>query len=264
MTDSEIREEFRRRFQEASELRNQAYIEEREKWQAKLREEERKRQKSQLRESQAACLMMAVFLGLLGWGVWWLVSNLSDWPEGPPRHHAATAPTPSRPPLPPPVWKMDNEVDGSNESSLWTDMDDETTLHLLQRVSAEDTHSGRSDDLDDDTGLTAADAEITVIRQPEHAKLVLQADKGLAVYTPQPGFGGADTFEYTVKLRNKPETLKVKYTVLVGLSPGGRYYLEHKYENCDAARAAGAAPLRRGEEGYGRHLDRDKDGIACE
>lgn len=36
------------------------------------------------------------------------------------------------------------------------------------------------------------------------------------------------------------------------------------YPHCDAARAAGAAPLRAGEAGYGPHLDRDGDGIACE
>ena len=36
------------------------------------------------------------------------------------------------------------------------------------------------------------------------------------------------------------------------------------YPNCAAARAAGAAPVHRGEPGYGRHLDRDDDGIGCE
>ncbi|MEO6365804.1 MAG: excalibur calcium-binding domain-containing protein [Luteimonas sp.] len=36
------------------------------------------------------------------------------------------------------------------------------------------------------------------------------------------------------------------------------------YRNCDAARAAGAAPVLRGEPGYGAHLDRDGDGIGCE
>ncbi|MFF0595262.1 excalibur calcium-binding domain-containing protein [Streptomyces antibioticus] len=36
------------------------------------------------------------------------------------------------------------------------------------------------------------------------------------------------------------------------------------YKNCDAARAAGAAPLYEGEPGYGPHLDRDGDGVACE
>ncbi|WP_237054657.1 excalibur calcium-binding domain-containing protein [Marilutibacter chinensis] len=36
------------------------------------------------------------------------------------------------------------------------------------------------------------------------------------------------------------------------------------YQNCSAARAAGAAPVHRGDPGYGRHLDRDGDGIGCE
>lgn len=36
------------------------------------------------------------------------------------------------------------------------------------------------------------------------------------------------------------------------------------YPNCTAARAAGAAPVRRGEPGYAPHLDRDDDGIGCE
>ncbi|MCW8221354.1 excalibur calcium-binding domain-containing protein, partial [Streptomyces griseolus] len=36
------------------------------------------------------------------------------------------------------------------------------------------------------------------------------------------------------------------------------------YENCDAARAAGAAPVHRGDPGYAAHLDRDNDGVGCE
>ena len=36
------------------------------------------------------------------------------------------------------------------------------------------------------------------------------------------------------------------------------------FKNCSEARAAGAAPIRRGEPGYAPHLDRDNDGIACE
>lgn len=36
------------------------------------------------------------------------------------------------------------------------------------------------------------------------------------------------------------------------------------YRNCSEARAAGAAPVRRGTPGYGSHLDRDNDGIGCE
>ena len=36
------------------------------------------------------------------------------------------------------------------------------------------------------------------------------------------------------------------------------------YKNCTAARAAGAAPIYRGQPGYRPELDRDGDGIACE
>lgn len=37
-----------------------------------------------------------------------------------------------------------------------------------------------------------------------------------------------------------------------------------RFANCAEVRAAGAAPLRRSDQGYRRGLDRDNDGIACE
>jgi len=43
-------------------------------------------------------------------------------------------------------------------------------------------------------------------------------------------------------------------------SRGGSVY----YANCDAVRAAGKAPLKRGDPGYRSGLDRDNDGYACE
>jgi hypothetical protein len=43
-----------------------------------------------------------------------------------------------------------------------------------------------------------------------------------------------------------------------GTSPG------RAYTNCTKARAAGAAPVWRGDPGYGAHLDRDNDGVGCE
>lgn len=45
-----------------------------------------------------------------------------------------------------------------------------------------------------------------------------------------------------------------------GTSSGGSAY----YRNCAAARAAGAAPVYRGDPGYARRLDRDGDGVGCE
>lgn len=40
--------------------------------------------------------------------------------------------------------------------------------------------------------------------------------------------------------------------------------VEVYYQNCDAVRAAGAAPIYAGTPGYDSHLDRDKDGIGCD
>lgn len=45
---------------------------------------------------------------------------------------------------------------------------------------------------------------------------------------------------------------------------GGQRASSGPFPNCAAARAAGAAPLRRGEPGYSTRLDRDGDGVACE
>jgi hypothetical protein len=36
------------------------------------------------------------------------------------------------------------------------------------------------------------------------------------------------------------------------------------YKSCSEVRAAGKAPIRLNDPGYGKHLDRDGDGIACE
>jgi hypothetical protein len=46
---------------------------------------------------------------------------------------------------------------------------------------------------------------------------------------------------------------------LLSRSGGDTYY-----PNCAAARAAGAAPVRRGQPGYRPGLDRDGDGVGCE
>lgn len=43
-----------------------------------------------------------------------------------------------------------------------------------------------------------------------------------------------------------------------GASSGGAF------RNCAEARTAGKAPVRRGQPGYGPHLDRDGDGVGCE
>ena len=53
--------------------------------------------------------------------------------------------------------------------------------------------------------------------------------------------------------------------VLLALASAGAISAQEVYyPNCDAARAAGAAPIYQGQPGYRTKLDRDRDGIACE
>lgn len=49
-----------------------------------------------------------------------------------------------------------------------------------------------------------------------------------------------------------------------GASAPARYVPARAFVNCAEARTAGAAPVRRGDPGYGPHLDRDGDGVGCE
>jgi hypothetical protein len=48
------------------------------------------------------------------------------------------------------------------------------------------------------------------------------------------------------------------------VTSGGSEDEDVYYSNCSEARAAGAAPVRRGDPGYGGHLDADDDGVGCE
>ncbi|MEU0752147.1 excalibur calcium-binding domain-containing protein [Streptomyces albogriseolus] len=67
-----------------------------------------------------------------------------------------------------------------------------------------------------------------------------------------------ETAKVKVKVTRTAEPVEEDYSG--GGGGGGSVY----YENCSAARAAGAAPVHVGDPGYGSHLDRDGDGTGCE
>jgi len=56
------------------------------------------------------------------------------------------------------------------------------------------------------------------------------------------------------------QSAPVRVQSLLGGGGGSNTY----YPNCAAVRAAGAAPVRRGQPGYRAGLDRDGDGAGCE
>lgn len=60
-------------------------------------------------------------------------------------------------------------------------------------------------------------------------------------------------------------TIAVVLGTLYGATLGGGPGLAaFEYPNCDAVRAANAAPLHHTQPGYGPHLDRDGDGWGCD
>ncbi|MEU2261361.1 excalibur calcium-binding domain-containing protein [Streptomyces sp. NPDC019645] len=147
--------------------------------------------------------------------------------------------------------------------------------------------------------LAAADG-LTVSSDPAHGTVSVEGD-GIT-YTPAAGFSGEDAFSYTLAGTDpgtgdalsgtaevtitveKPEPKPVSspsrrpasdsssdsdadsggsgYGSSGGATGGGGGSVY--YRNCDAAKAAGAAPIRRGEPGYAKRLDRDGDGVACD
>lgn len=71
-----------------------------------------------------------------------------------------------------------------------------------------------------------------------------------------------DTYEDGVRVSSKVLSKPIDRVVLVGTKKAKPKFVY--YRNCSAARAAGAAPVYRGDPGYRPQLDRDGDGIGCE
>ncbi|GAA1355375.1 hypothetical protein GCM10009612_19560 [Streptomyces beijiangensis] len=130
--------------------------------------------------------------------------------------------------------------------------------------------AGESHDLDTEFGDT--DLTVTVSRPAGHGTAVVEGTS--VVYTPTGGYGGEDEFTYRVNVKGEPPltgTAVVRITVAgpsptPSPTPKATHSARPKvyYRNCTAARAAGAAPVRVGDPGYGPWLDRDGDGIGCE
>jgi endonuclease YncB( thermonuclease family) len=75
-----------------------------------------------------------------------------------------------------------------------------------------------------------------------------------------PPCNGATTSTATVAQAAQPPAPPPGALPLVPPAASSSVY----YDDCGDARAAGAAPLARGESGYRSALDRDGDGVACE
>ncbi|MBW3707144.1 calcium-binding protein [Streptomyces griseus] len=125
-------------------------------------------------------------------------------------------------------------------------------------------------------------AELTVRIDTEPENGSASVSGTTVTYTARDGYAGEDslTYEVLVKGTEVPAaTAVVRITVTAaasdtspnpasnvsGSAPGSADSAPAAYyENCDAARAAGAAPVEEGDPGYAPHRDRDGDGVGCE
>ncbi|MFF0060793.1 excalibur calcium-binding domain-containing protein [Streptomyces sp. NPDC005279] len=126
-----------------------------------------------------------------------------------------------------------------------------------------------------EVALNSGEFTISLATLPGHG--TAKVDGSTVVYTSAHGYGGADEFTYQVGAKGSQPptgTAVVRITVAAPTptptptpakakakapAPPNAYYA-----NCDAARAAGAAPVHEGDPGYAPHLDRDGDGVGCE
>ncbi|RRQ25725.1 hypothetical protein DK926_21905 [Rhodococcus sp. Eu-32] len=92
---------------------------------------------------------------------------------------------------------------------------------------------------------------------------VAPAPETVTVYAPPPtttqAYVPAPAPAPVYMAESEPEPVYVPPAPVVAEAPSNVYYA-----NCSAVRAAGAAPIYRGEAGYSSKLDRDGDGVACE
>ncbi|WP_217227465.1 excalibur calcium-binding domain-containing protein [Streptomyces anulatus] len=127
-------------------------------------------------------------------------------------------------------------------------------------------------------------AELTLSIDTEPAHGSASVSGTTVTYNARDGYAGEDklTYEVLVKGTEVPAATAVVRITVTAAAPGttptanptpaGNASKPPKatdpapayYENCDAARAAGAAPVEEGDPGYAPHLDRDGDGVGCE
>ncbi|MFJ2741630.1 excalibur calcium-binding domain-containing protein [Streptomyces sp. NPDC087440] len=147
--------------------------------------------------------------------------------------------------------------------------------------------------------VEASEYTLTLHTKPRHGSASIKGTR--VTYTPTSTYVGEDDFMYEVQvkeMKGKPVGAKpVKGTAVVRITmntPGPATSAKKSrgttdaagapkktksstaestgtgtgtgftYKNCAAVRAAGAAPIRKGQPGFGAHLDRDGDGVACE
>lgn len=161
----------------------------------------------------------------------------------------------------------DDELSVDSGSSLDVDVLDNDSVTLESGVGA--------------ALLDAYDpAELTLRIEAEPSHGSASVSGTTVTYTARDGYAGEDELTYQVGVKGTEvpaATAVVRITVTApapdpsptptpAAKPAAKATAPASvhYKNCDAARAAGAAPVEEGDPGYAPHLDRDGDGVGCE
>jgi hypothetical protein len=184
---------------------------------------------------------------------------------------SASSATPSPSPSPTPTASPQPEL-GLDDDTESTKDGEEVVVEVLDNdtVALAGAPAGPLADAWDN-----AEHTLTVDSPPDHGTAAV--DGTGITYMPTAGYGGEDEFTYRVEVKGVDGAEAVSATAVVRITvtkpaprptptptPKPKPKPAFMYDNCDAARAAGADPVHRGEYGYGPHLDRDGDGVGCE
>lgn len=148
-----------------------------------------------------------------------------------------------------------------NERTELTDSVTSLTAQVVQLTSERDDAKRAletSESARDDLAASVSDLEAEVSTGASTVS-DLQGQLTAAVSRAETAEARADSAES--QARNAASAPSVAGFADVGTSSSSQ---STYYANCTAVRAAGAAPIRSGEPGYSRKLDRDGDGVGCE
>ena len=151
---------------------------------------------------------------------------------------------------------------GLTRKPNYTDADGEESVMKASNwsVTAQDPAAGEQ---------VRADRAITLTVNHDSADAAASASASAAAASASPAAAEAEPPEPAVQKEEpapveEPAQEPAQAPRQSGQNPDSEGAAGAYYANCTEAKAAGAAPLYRGEPGYREKLDRDKDGIACE
>lgn len=115
-------------------------------------------------------------------------------------------------------------------------------------------------------------AYIDVVDGPDAGLSVLEAGLGIARYDSRDGYGAHPReAAYVAADAATPDAAScaappppAPAPPAPAPAPAPASPADTSYANCDAVRAAGAAPIHVGDPGWAKKFDRDGDGVGCE